>query len=117
MAGSQINRIDVNFHLQKSLEIFDENSADKIWSKKDKEIKVSPFMPIMVKNTTTTTYVLYFDLLFEVKQLGLNWTTRYILKFGLNLRFTALYVLCVKLLVSTIAQGIYSLSVASPYEL
>ena len=58
-----------------------------------------------------------FDLLFEVKQLGLNWTTRYILKFGLNLRFTALYVLCVKLLVSTIAQGIYSLSVAPPYEL
>ena len=28
--------IDVNFHLQKSLEIFDKNSADKIvWSKKD----------------------------------------------------------------------------------
>ena len=25
--------IDVNFHLQKSLEIFDENSADKIQSK------------------------------------------------------------------------------------
>lgn len=70
-----------------------------------------------LKNTTTTTYVLYFDLLFEVKQLGLNWTTRYILKFGLNLRFTALYVLCVKLLVSTIAEGIYSLSVAPPYEL
>ena len=32
MAGSQINPIDVNFHLQKCLEIFDENSADKIWS-------------------------------------------------------------------------------------
>ena len=27
-------------------EIFDRNSADKIWSKKDKEIKVSPLMPI-----------------------------------------------------------------------
>ena len=47
--GCQINPIDVNFHLQKSLEIFDKISADKIWSKKDKEIKVSPLMPIRVK--------------------------------------------------------------------
>ena len=37
--GCQINPIDVNFHLQKSLEIFDKNFADKIWSKKDKEVK------------------------------------------------------------------------------
>ena len=29
LAGCQINQIDVNFHLQKSLEIFDKNSADK----------------------------------------------------------------------------------------
>ena len=29
LAGSQINPIDVNFHLQKSLEIFDKNSSDK----------------------------------------------------------------------------------------
>ena len=28
--GCQINPIDVNFHLQKSLEICDKNSADKI---------------------------------------------------------------------------------------
>ena len=28
-AGCQINPIDVNFHLQESLEIFDKNSADK----------------------------------------------------------------------------------------
>ena len=42
LAGCQINQIDVNFHLQKSLEFFDKVSADKIWSKKDKEIKVSP---------------------------------------------------------------------------
>ena len=47
--GCQINLIDVNFHLQESLEIFDKNSADKIWSKKDKEKKVSPLMPIRVK--------------------------------------------------------------------
>jgi hypothetical protein len=33
LAGRQINLIDVNFHLQKSLEIFDKNSADKIWPK------------------------------------------------------------------------------------
>ena len=31
-AGCQINMIDVNFHLQKSLENFDTNSADKIQS-------------------------------------------------------------------------------------
>ena len=41
LAGCQINLIDVNFHLQQSLEIFDKNSAEKIWSKNDKEIKVS----------------------------------------------------------------------------
>ena len=35
-AGCQNNPIDVNFHLQKSLEIFEKNSADKIWSNKDK---------------------------------------------------------------------------------
>ena len=33
----KLNLIDVNFHLQKSLEIFDKHSADKIWSKKDKK--------------------------------------------------------------------------------
>ena len=50
LRGFQINPIDVNSHLQKSLEIFHKNSADKIWSKNDKEIKVSPLMPIRVKN-------------------------------------------------------------------
>ena len=39
LAEFQINPIDVNFHLQKSLEIFDKNSADKIRSKKDKGVK------------------------------------------------------------------------------
>ena len=33
LAGCQSNPIDVNFHLQNSLEIFDKNSADKIQSK------------------------------------------------------------------------------------
>ena len=32
LAGCQINPIDVNFHLQKILEIFDTNSAEKIQS-------------------------------------------------------------------------------------
>ena len=49
LAGCQINPIDVNFHLQKSLEIFDKDSADKIWSKKDKGWKVPSLMPIRVK--------------------------------------------------------------------
>ena len=39
LAGCHINPIDVNFHLQKSLEIFDKNSAVKIWSKKDKGVE------------------------------------------------------------------------------
>ena len=39
LAGCQINRIDVNFHLQKCLQIFDKNSADKIQSKNYKEVK------------------------------------------------------------------------------
>ena len=39
LAGCQINPIDVNFHLPKSLEMFDKNSADKIWSKKDKGVE------------------------------------------------------------------------------
>ena len=37
MEGFQINPIDVNFDLQKSIGIFDKKSADKIWSKNDKE--------------------------------------------------------------------------------
>ena len=45
------NPIDVNFHLQKSLEIFAENSADQIQSKKYKGIKVPSLMPIRVKHS------------------------------------------------------------------
>ena len=33
LAECQNNLVDVNFHLQKSLEIFDKNSADKFQSK------------------------------------------------------------------------------------
>ena len=49
LAGCQINPIDVKFHLQKSLEIFDKSSIDKIWSKKDRGWKVPSLMPIRVK--------------------------------------------------------------------
>ena len=49
LAGCQINPIDVNFHLQKSLEIFDTNSADKIQFQNYKEVKVPCLMPIRVK--------------------------------------------------------------------
>ena len=49
LVGCQINLIDVNFQLQKSLEIFDKNSADKIWTKKDKEWKGPPSCQLRLK--------------------------------------------------------------------
>ena len=39
LVGCQINPIDLNFHLQKCLEIFDKNLADKIQSKNYKGSK------------------------------------------------------------------------------
>ena len=60
LAGHQINPIDVNFYLKKSLEIFDKKSADKIWSKKYKETKVSPLMPIRVKNSLLHSIIVQF---------------------------------------------------------
>ena len=39
LAGGQIILIDFNFNLQNSLKIFDKNSADKIWFKKDKGVE------------------------------------------------------------------------------
>ena len=39
LAGRKNNPIDVNFQLQRSLGIFDKKLADKIWSKKDKEVE------------------------------------------------------------------------------
>ena len=49
MAGCQINLIDLNFHLQKCLEIFDKNSADKIQPKNYKGVNPTCLMPIRVK--------------------------------------------------------------------
>ena len=39
LAGCQINSIDVNFHLQKSLEISDKNSADKNLIQKEQGVE------------------------------------------------------------------------------
>ena len=49
LVGFQINPIDVNFHLQTSLEIFDTNSANKIQSQNYKGVKVPCLMPIRAK--------------------------------------------------------------------
>ena len=57
LAGCQINPIDVNFHLQKSLEIFDTNSADKIQSQNYKEVKVPCLMPIRVNKVNIESLV------------------------------------------------------------
>ena len=38
---SQIYPIDINFYLQKNLEFFDKNSADKLRSKEDKGVESS----------------------------------------------------------------------------
>ena len=53
LAGCQIIPIDLNFHLQKCLEIFDKNSADKIQSKNYKEVNPPCLMPIRVKGGKT----------------------------------------------------------------
>jgi hypothetical protein len=59
----EINLIDVNFHLQKSLEIFDKNSADRIWSKKDEEIKVhiTPSCQLELRGISTNFKFTLFD--------------------------------------------------------
>ena len=49
VAGCQIIPIDLNFHLQKCLEIFDKNSADKIQSKNYEGANPPCLMPTRVK--------------------------------------------------------------------
>ena len=46
-AGCQNNPINLNFHLQKSLDIFEKNSADKIWSIKDIKVKKHAAVPVV----------------------------------------------------------------------
>ena len=48
LARCQIILIDLNFHLQKCLEIFDENSADNIESKNYQGVNPPCLMPIRV---------------------------------------------------------------------
>ena len=52
-AGCQNNPIYLNFYLQKSLEIFEKNSADKIWSNKDIGVKMPCPVSDRVKKGTT----------------------------------------------------------------
>ena len=61
LARCQINPIDVNFHLQRSLESFDKNSAAKNLIQKDREWKVPCLMPIRAKETMLCTAV-FLDL-------------------------------------------------------
>ena len=65
LAGCQINLIDVNFPLQKSLNFFDEDSVDKIQSKKEKGINVPSLMPIRVN--TYTKYTTNLTIVYPVK--------------------------------------------------
>ena len=48
LAGYRIIRINLNFHIQKCLEIFDKKSPDKIQSKNYKEVNPPCLMPIKV---------------------------------------------------------------------
>ena len=48
LAGRQIIPIDLNFHLQKCLEIFDKKSADKIQFKNYKKVNPPCLMPVRV---------------------------------------------------------------------
>ena len=48
-SGCQNNQINFNFNLQKSLEIFEKNSADKIWSTKNIKVKMPCPVPDRVK--------------------------------------------------------------------
>ena len=50
-ARCQNSPIDINFHLQKSLDIFEKKSADKIWSEKDIQVKVPCPVPDRVKES------------------------------------------------------------------
>ena len=58
-AGCQNKPIDFYFHLQKSLEIFEKKSADKIRSNKDIQVKV----PCPVPNRVYSR--LEFEILFD----------------------------------------------------
>ena len=75
MEGCQIISIDLNFYLQKYLEIFDENSAEKIQSKNYKGVNPPCLMPIRVElvsqilgpnDTKAKKYKILFNLLVSI---------------------------------------------------
>ena len=77
LAGYQRNPIDVNFHLHKTLEIFDINSADNFWSKKGKEWKVSLLtcllgLTSMTVNSLFWTFKVYLKTLLETLNKALS---------------------------------------------
>ena len=49
-AGCQNNPIDLNFYLQKRLEIFEKKIADKFWSNKFKRVKMPCSVPDRIKD-------------------------------------------------------------------
>ena len=60
LAGCQIIPIDLNFHLQKCLDIFDKNSADKIQFKNSKEVNPPCLMPTRVKAKLNIDVFIYY---------------------------------------------------------
>ena len=73
LAGCQTNPVGVNFHLQKSVEIFDTNSANKIQSQNYKEVKVPCLMPIKVKGC-----------LFKIMEFSIYLAYQYVSNFSVN---------------------------------
>ena len=69
LGASFIRLNDVNFYLQKRLEIFDRNSADKIQSEKDKRVKVPFLMPIGVniKVDISNVFMLFVNFLVQTQ--------------------------------------------------
>ena len=66
LAGCKIIPIDLNFHLQKCLEIFDKNSTDKIQFKNYKEVNPPCLMPIRVNiNIPVLSNGIFHILLFQ----------------------------------------------------
>ena len=71
LASNQINLIDVNFHLQKRFEIFDKNSADKIWPKEDKGVESA--LPLSHQLGLSTNNLIDDDLTLNVLDIC-NWS-------------------------------------------
>ena len=64
--------IELNFHLQKCLEIFDKDAADIIQSKNYKGVNPPRLMPITVKSLNNQADLLYNELIYVRMILMLN---------------------------------------------